>query len=300
MRKIIFLVFFLSFVSLINASFLIDVYHKDYGYVLRTVLVFDSKPNYSVLKHQDDIQINIMNCRKDATIQNIQIPNSNVLEAFDFLVSKDKVMVVLTINQTQQLISGEPYKVELYELSGELFKLVLDIFAIKNPKTLEEVRSFADFYKTIGKTELADEYYTIASNMKTVQQTQIVNKSTVKTQKPKKKFMKTLKVPAFLENIQNILNINVIIILTVSIVFIIVLIIIISKVVKKRVPKSDFEDKNQRSTQGFGDNEFQKRMVLKLAAQEWESEAIAMELNLPLDDVHRMRGSDIDDELERF
>ncbi len=300
MRKIIFLVFFLSFVSLINASFLIDVYHKDYGYVLRTVLVFDSKPNYSVLKHQDDIQINIMNCRKDATIKNIQIPNSNVLKAFDFLVSKDKVIVVLSVNQTLQLISGEPYKVELYELSGELFKLVLDVFAIKNPKTLEEVSSFANFYKTMGKTELAEEYYTIALDMKTVQQTQTITDSTIITQKPKRKLMKTLQVPAFLENIKNILNTNVIIILAVSIVFVIVLIIIISKVVKKRVPKSDFEDKIQRSTRGFGDNKFQKKMVLKLAAQEWESEAIAMELNLPLDDVHRMRGSDIDDELERI
>jgi hypothetical protein len=209
-------------------------------------------------------------------------------------------MVVLSINQTLQLISGEPYKVELYELSGELFKLVLDVFAIKNPKTLEEVRSFADFYKTIGKTELAEEYYTITSDMKTVQQTQTVTESTVKTQKPKRKLMKTLQVPAFLENIKNILNTNVIIILAVSIVFVIVLIMIISKVVKKRVPKSDFEDKSQRPTRGFGDIEFQKKMVLKLVAQEWESEAIAMELNLPLDDVHRMRGSDIDDELERI
>ena len=300
MRKIIFLVFFLSFVSLINASFLIDVYHKDYGYIVRTVLVFDSKPNYSVLKHQDDIQINILNCRKDATIQNIQVPNCNVIKAFDFLVSKDKVMVVLTINQTQQLISGEPYKVELYELSGELFKLVLDVFAIKNPKTLEEVRSFADFYKTIGKTELAEEYYTIALDMKTVQQTQTITDSTIKTQKPKNIFKKTLQSLTFIESLKSTLNIKVVIILVASIILFIVMIVIISKVVKKKVPKSDFEDKIQRSTRGFGDNEFQKKMVLKLAAQEWESEAIAMELNLPLDDVHRMRGSDIDDELERI
>ncbi|MBC8414892.1 MAG: hypothetical protein H8E11_00490, partial [Candidatus Cloacimonetes bacterium] len=240
MRKRIFLVFFLSFVSLINASFLIDVYHKDYGYIVRTVLVFDSKPNYSVLKHQDDIQINILNCRKDATIQNIQIPNSNVLKAFDFLVSKDKVMVVLSINQTLQLISGEPYKVELYELSGELFKLVLDVFAIKNPKTLEEVRCFADFYKTIGKTELADEYYTIASELKTVQPTQTVTDSIVKTREPKNFFKKTLQSLTFIESLKNTLNIKVVIILAAGIVFVIILIVIISKVTKKKVPKSDF------------------------------------------------------------
>ncbi len=300
MRKRIFLVFFLSFVSLINASFLIDVYHKDYGYIVRTVLVFDSKPNYSVIKHEDDIQINILNCRKDATIQNVQVPNSNVLKAFDFLVSKDKVMIVLTMNQTLQLISGEPYKVELYELSGELFKLVLDVFAIKNPKTLEEVRCFADFYKTIGKTELAEEYYTIASELKTVQPTQTVTDSVVKTREPKNFFKKTLQSLTFIESLKNTLNIKVVIILAAGIVLFIVLIVIISKVTKKKIPKSDFEDKSQRSTCGFGDSEFQKKMVLKLAAQEWESEAIAMELNLPLDDVHRMRGSDIDDELERF
>ncbi len=290
MRKIIFLVFFLSFVSLINANFLIDVYHQDYGYIVRTVLVFDSKPNYSVLKHPDDIQIDILNCRKDATIQNILIPNSNVIKAFDFLVSKDKVIVVLSVNQTLQLISGEPYKVELYELSGELFKLVLDVFVIKDPKTLEEVHSFADFYKTIGKTELAEKYYTIASGLKSVQKTQTVTDSTIKTQESL----------TFIESLKNTLNIKVVIILAIGIIFIIIVIMIISQVAKKKIPKSEFEDKNQRSARGFGDNEFQKKMVLKLAAQNWESEAIAMELNLPLDDVHRMRGSDIDDELERF
>jgi len=300
MRKIIFLVIFLSFVSLINASFLIDVYHQDYGYIDRTVLVFDSKPNYSVLKHQDDIQINIMNCRKDATIQNIQIPNNKVLKAFDYLVSKDKVMVVIIVNQTQQLISGEPYKVELYELSGEFYKLVLDVFAITNPKTLEEVRSFANFYETIGKTELANEYYTIASELKSVQSMQTVTDSTIKIQEPKNIVKKTLQSLTFFKSLKNTLNTKAVIILAVGIVLFIILIVIILKAVKKKEPKPDFEDKSQRSTRGFGDNEFQKKMVLKLAAQEWESEAIAMELNLPLDDVHRMRGSDIDDELERF
>ena len=219
MRRIFFLLIFISLVSLINASFLIDVYHKDYGYILRTVLVFDSKPNYSVLKHQDDIQINILNCRKDATIQNAQVPNSNVLKAFDFLVSKDKVMVVLSINQTLQLISGEPYKVELYELSGELFKLVLDVFAIKNPKTLEEVRSFADFYKTIGKTELADEYYTIATELKTIKSVQTVTDGVVKTREPKNFFKKIPQSLTFLQNIKNILSMKIIIMLVAGIVY---------------------------------------------------------------------------------
>jgi hypothetical protein len=50
MRKIIFLVFFLSFVSLINASFLIDVYHKDYGYIVRTQRCY--YPEYSNSQQQ--------------------------------------------------------------------------------------------------------------------------------------------------------------------------------------------------------------------------------------------------------
>ncbi|MBT5420732.1 MAG: hypothetical protein HOK80_07555, partial [Candidatus Cloacimonetes bacterium] len=123
-----FILFFLIFISLLNANYLIDVYHKDYGVIDRTVLVFDTRPDYEILKHESDLQINLSGCRKDASLRESNITNSKVITGLNYLVTKDKVSVSIGINTSQLLITGEIYKVEGMELQGDVFKLVLDIF----------------------------------------------------------------------------------------------------------------------------------------------------------------------------
>ena len=107
-----FILMLLVLISLLNANFLIDVYHKDYGVIDRTVLVFDTKPNYEILKHESDLQINLHGCRKDASLQKTGINNSKVITGLDYLISEDKVMVMININTSQLLVTGEIYKVD--------------------------------------------------------------------------------------------------------------------------------------------------------------------------------------------
>ena len=154
--KRIFILFFFLLISLLNASFIIDAYHKDYGVINRTVLVFDTKPEYEILKHESDIQINLQGCRKDASLQKMNISNSKVITGFDYIVSEDKVAVMIKINTKQLLITGEVYIVEGIELQGDVFKLVFDIFISTNPQSLSELTSYASFYKTTGNLELAN------------------------------------------------------------------------------------------------------------------------------------------------
>ena len=299
MKKAILFVIFLSFFTLLGANYLIDVYHKDYGMIDRTVLVLASKPQYSILQHEGDIQINFTNCRKDATIRNIKIPDSKVLQAFDFLVTEDKVMVIITINQARQLITGERYQLETLELKGEVFKLVFDIFTTKNPKTVEELKSFASFYEMTGKKDLVAKYKSIAEKLEAEQVFLVQEDSTAQPEATLQKQRQVFRPQSFFEKLKSTMSTTMLIILALGLILITVVIIILILLLKKK-PEPEFEEKSLRFTKGFGDEEFQKRMVLKLAENGWDSEEIAKELELHLEDVHRMRGIDLDEDLERI
>ncbi|MCK4653236.1 MAG: hypothetical protein KAU01_02200 [Candidatus Cloacimonetes bacterium] len=300
MKKTFLFIILLSLLTLLEANFLIDVYHKDYGVIDRIVLVLATKPQYSILKHEGDIQINFSNCRKDATIQNMKVPNSEVLQGFYYLIAKDKVMVIITINQARQLITGERYQLETMELKGEVFKLVLDIFTTKNPKTVEELKSFANFYEMTDKKDLAAEYKSIAEKLEAEQVILVQEDSSLKTKITTEKLIQVFKPPTFFETLKSIMSKKMLIILSLGIILIIVMIFLLISVLKKKESEPEFEEKSLRSTVGFGKEKFQKKIVMKLAENGWNSEEIAKEMELLLEDVHRMRGSDFEEDLERI
>ena len=157
MKRLFILLFFLL-ISFLNASIIIDAYYKDYGIINRTVFVFDTRPEYEILKHESNIQINLSGCRKDVSLQKLKILNSKVITGFNYNVSEDKVAVVVNINTSHLLVTGEAYKVEGMELQGDVFKLVLDIFISSKPQSLSELTSYASFYETTGNLELANDY----------------------------------------------------------------------------------------------------------------------------------------------
>ena len=291
---------FLTLLTLLEANFLIDVYHKDYGTIDRTVLVLATKPRYSILKHEGDIQINFTNCRKDVTIQNIKVPNSKVLQAFDYLTTKDKVMIIITINQARQLITGERYHLETLELKGEVFKLVLDIFTTKNPKTVEELQSFISFYEMTGKKDLVNEYKSIVEKLETEQIILAQEGSTTQPETTTQKQRRVFRFQSLFEKLKSIMSTKMLIILALGLILFIVVIILLIRVLKKKKLEPEFEEKSLRSTKGFGDEEFKKKMVMKLAENGWDTEEIAKEMELHLEDVHRMRGSDFEEDLERI
>ncbi|MCF7858285.1 MAG: hypothetical protein K9N07_03025 [Candidatus Cloacimonetes bacterium] len=300
MKRIVIFLFLIIFTGL-NASYLIDLYHKDYGVIDRTVLVFDTKPDYEILKHESDIQININNCRKDASLKSINLTNSKVLTGINYLVSKDKVMVMLDINTTQLLISGEIYKVDGMELKSDLFKLVLDIFIATNPQSLSDLTSYSNFYTAIGNKELADQYNQKIAILNEKLKDQVPIDEVANVQTPKKKISSDLlkKTKIFLKEFSSKFDYKLVGILFAGIILLVVVIILIVKFSKK----GNDIDKNSdslRSTSGFAEMDYLEKIVKSLADQDWDFEEIAKEVELPVDEVQRIIAPDIVQEVERL
>ena len=301
MKRIFILLFFLL-ISLLNASFIIDAYHKDYGVINRTVLVFDTKPEYEILKHESDIQINLQGCRKDASLQKLNISNSKVITGFNYIVSEDKVIVMININTSQLLITGEVYKVEGMELQGNVFKLVLDIFISTNPQSLSELTSYASFYKTTGNLELANEYnnQVIKVHNTIKAQRENIGAKLPETITMKKSTIVTTKLKSSFQNFISILNIKIIGFILLAIVLFVIVIYLIYKLTHKKTSALDKDKSSLRPMDGFADNEYLEEVAKKLAEKNWKVEEIAKELEITFEEAQKIIAPDLELEMERL
>lgn len=297
-----FILIFLVLISLLNASFLIDVYYKDYGVINRTVLVFDTKPQYDILKHESDIQINLQKCRKDVSLQKLDLTNSNVVTDYDYQISKDKVMVTININTSQLLVTGEIYKVEGMEIQGDVFKLVLDIFISTNPQTLSELASYAAFYKTTGNDKLADEYQqqVLALNTKIKEQQKSTTTHSTQTVTTKGQAGIINKLKSYIQEFRTKLNMKIIAYAVCAIILLAFVIFLIIKFSHKRGSAFDVDGNSLRPTDGFAENTFLEKAARDLAAKNWGMEEIAKELELPFEEVQKIIAPDLEQELERL
>lgn len=291
----------LVLISLLNANFLIDVYHKNYGIIDRTVLVFDTKPNYEILKHESNLQINLHGCRKDASVQKFNISNNKVITRFDYQVTPDKVVVFININ-TSEMPVGEIYKVEGMELQGDVFKLVLDIFISTDPQTLSELTVYADFYEKMGKTELAKEYnrkvIELHKKLKSQQKITDTNPTQAVTKKESVKVADNVK--SHFQNFISKLNFKLIGIILGAIVLLIIVIFLIIKLSQKKTSAFEEDGESLRPTDGFADMEYLEKLAKDLAAKDWNVDEIAKELELPLETVQQIIAPDLEQELEHL
>ncbi|MEA2096170.1 MAG: hypothetical protein U9P73_05695 [Candidatus Cloacimonadota bacterium] len=301
MRRTFILIFLVS-ISLLNANFLIDVYHKDYGVIDRTVLVFDTKPNYEILKHESDLQINLHGCRKDVSLKKIGINNSKVITGLDYLISEDQVMVMININTSQLLVTGEIYKVDGMELQGDVFKLVLDIFISTDPHTLSELTSYASFYEKTGDIKLANEYNNkvLALHNEIKSQKKTTNTKTTQTITNKKSVKVTEKIKSLVKDISSKLNLKIVGFALGTLILLIVVIFLIIKLLRKKTSAFDLDDNSIRPTDGFADSAYLEKIAKDLAARNWEIDQIAKELELPLEKVQRIIAPDLEQELEHL
>jgi len=277
MKKIL-LLFLSIFSSLVFANNLSNVYHKNYGIIDRTVLVFEKSPDYSIIKQDKKIKVILQDCNKAVSIENTQIPGNLVLESFDF--KKENSNLVFTIS------TDSIYILKYFSLKEKKkFKLVLDIFLKKEPEAIEDFLSYANFYQTVGYQKKGEKYLEIAENLKTQKtkedslknnQKQIDLERMIEGQKRNEKQRKIIKA----YKIQMVfLGFSVLI----------GLVLLILAFPKKKKSKLDTNEQNYRSTEGFGSFEFRKKMVRKLTEHKWESEEIARELNLTNDEVKRLQ-----------
>ncbi len=297
--KKIFLLTFISFITLLNANFLIDAYHKDYGVIDRTVLVFDTKPQYDILKHGSSIEVSLEGCRKDASLQNISIIDSKVITGFDYLISGDGIKVIININTTQLLITGEIYRINGMELQGDVFKLVLDIFISNNPQSLSELSSYASFYEEIGNEELADEYNDKVVKLHNKTKAQQENAITQVDNSNDKISVFSIPLTSAKELISKI-DLKILGIVVGLIVLIVVVIILIVKLFRKKTSTTDTDIDSLRPIDGFADIVYLKEVAKKLAALKWEVDEIAKELEIPTEEVQRFIALDLAQELEHL
>ncbi|MDP8200763.1 MAG: hypothetical protein P9M11_01320 [Candidatus Tenebribacter burtonii] len=285
MRKV-FILSLLMVISFLNASYLVDVYHRDYGVIDRTVLVFDTKPQYKIFTNESNIQINLQECRKNISLKKLAIPNSKVLTSYDYIASEDQVTAMIDINISRLPVTSETYKVNIMELQEDVFKLVLDIFILANPQSLFELTSYASFYKTTGYFKLAEEYEKLVVNFKdkikqqenaTVQSKQIVNS--------KKQTKVIYIIQSLIQKFNTEFTFKIVGIALVSLFLLFVVIFILSP---KKASKIDLNKKLIRPTDGFADDTFMEKVARKLAAKDWKVEEIAKELELPLEKVKKI------------
>jgi len=298
MKKILLLTF-ITFITILNANFLIDAYHKDYGVIDRTVLVFDTKPQYDILKHGSSIEVKLDGCRKDASLQNISVIDSKVLTGFDYLISGDGIKVIININTTQLLITGEVYRVNGMELQGNVFKLVLDIFISNNPQSLSELSSYASFYKEIGNEELAEDYNDKVVKLNNKIKAQQENAITQDENSRSKISVSSILIDTAKELISK-LNFGILGIVAGIIALIVIIIILIDKLFGKKTSTTDTDVDSLRPVDGFADNAYLKEVAKKLAALNWDVDEIAKELELPFEEVQKFIAPDLAQELEHL
>lgn len=297
-----FIIFCLVITSFLHANFLIDVYHKDYGVIDRTVLVFDTKPDYEILKHESDLQINLPGCRKDAAIQKFDIPNNKVITGFDYQVTEDKVVTLIKINTTQLLVSGEIYKVEGMELQGDVFKLVLDIFITTNPNTLSDLTSYASFYEKTGNEKLAKEYNekVLELHGKLKSQQEDADSKTLQVAANDETERVTEKVKSDFKKLTSKLNFQLIGIIFIIIILLFVVTFLIIKLSRKKTSAFKVDDDSLRPTDGFADSKYLEEIAKDLSKQDWDVEEIAKELEVPIETVQRIIAPDLEQELEHL
>jgi len=299
MKRFLFVIFMILIIhSILFATVFNKIYHKDYGEVDRIVLVFNEKPDFNIIENNANIQIEILNCTKAVNIKDQSIDDSNILKNFTFYQYDNNLIITIALDQEFFLLKGSEYNLEKLELPGEIYKLVLDIFSTSEPKTIKEHEGFADFFNSVGFSKRAKFHLQEAEKLKTQnlsskkQTPPPVDRDLQKTEKtdedqPKKDIPKTKKKNFFksiLESLRKLDTTISIIILLILIIIIIILIVILNK----KTSGSKTTKIGYRTTEGFGDEEFRKKMVLKLAESGWKNEAIAKELNIKTEEVNKI------------
>ena len=288
MKKTSLVILLLSvFISLFSLNTLKDVYHKNYGYIDRVVFVFDKYPNYEIIKNRKDIQINIRNCRKSEKVKNHSFPDNKVLEDFTVAAYGNDMIAIIVTDSSYVLKNFR------FEEKND-FKLVLDIFAKAEPENYEEFVSFGNFYKTVGNPKKGNMYLEKATKLKEKMTEQIEADTIIQTvsadtsdnlsekqenvvaeQSPQKQKAKIKK--------------DRIILFFLLIVLFNVIILIFKKLKGGKKVVSEIKESSFRQTDGFGSEEFQKRMVKKLSEEGWKVREIAQELNLSETKVEKIQ-----------
>ncbi len=154
--KKLFSIFLLIFiVNILSSAELTKIYHGDFGEIDRTVLVFNNKINYKVTQKisKKQIIIDVKNCTKAPNVDPVQIISSNVLDKLLITESSNNISIII--------FTDKKYYLKYFSIKSKPFKIVLDIYNTKIPKTIVEHLSFSKFYYKVGFYSKAIKEYKI-------------------------------------------------------------------------------------------------------------------------------------------
>ncbi|NQV18769.1 MAG: hypothetical protein HQ534_09530 [Armatimonadetes bacterium] len=363
-KAIVIFIFFASAILLQGVTFQ-KYYHANFGIIERIVLVFDNKPTKVIEQNNKEILITISNCRKEANIEEKQVPDNLVLEYFRFMKKANDVIVIISLD-TNYVFD----KLEYFDEEAKVYKIVLDVFNTKDPQTPEEHMSFADYYGALGKKDKAEFHSSQAleiekemlekemaeEEIETIPQVeeeiaieeeaviedslpeielQVIDSisetfleesiftetdTIIESIIPESTFVESIVSATDTTEIQDTTLIvqpeesdtlgvglsdeesreNVFLKLLLKVLSALFLIFFIKTIIKfarigrrkkseEELELEEEEEKDYRSYEGFGSEEFKKKMIFKLIDKDWEPEEIAKELNLTLEEVIRLQ-----------
>ena len=291
-KTVIFIVFICIAISL-NANVFIDMYSKNYGKIDRCILVFDSKPKYRIIENDYDIQLNISNCKKDIDIRNLNFSDNEVIESYDYYSTEDKVMVIITIDQSHDLQTNIKYRLDVFEDEGTYFRLILDIFATNTPKTYQDYVGFATYYEETNRSEMARPYREMVQKLET-EMPELVQQLKVEQQPSESKSI-----------MQVILTPSRIILVMIGLLLLAALIYLFHHFRKSKEIEEDEKEEeekiiNLRELNGFGSESFRKTIINKLKEYAWDEDSIAKQMEMKPDKIYQILNSDLEAELERI
>ncbi len=130
---------------------IIHSYYKDYDDIIRIVFVLDQKTYYKTMMDVDNHQINLelQNTTKLKNMLPLKISSENkLIENVQFKQNKKEILINISCKSS--------YYAESFYLSGDRFKIVVDIYKNEIPENNEMVNNYLIFYEIVGFYDKAE------------------------------------------------------------------------------------------------------------------------------------------------
>ena len=149
MKKITILICLLVFSVQLFCSQLIHAYFGDYREVVRVVFVFPRDVHYSTLMDTDNrnILIHVSATALSPSLLNVDFSSTELISHVTFEPQGRDLRIALFTNVV--------FYAETFLHRDDTFKIVVDVFRQREPRTLDQAHAVLNFYETVGYHERA-------------------------------------------------------------------------------------------------------------------------------------------------
>ena len=272
-RTLLTALFLFSFpISLFSVQ-LQRTYFRNYDYINRLVFVFDKKPTFIIENEDLEIKVIIVKSNKNLKVKKFQTKDNIVFKELEYFQKENSLDINI------KTYTESTFKYFGFFEKGK-YKIVLDVYKIVSPQTIDEHRSFATFYERVGYHKKAASQKSEIAKLENIKITKPIKQDTIIEKKVEEKTKEEVVLSKVLEpdlvKRKELIS-NEIIVVSIGISLLLTFVILIFKKKKKKIILKSSSMRNQN---GFGSDEFQEKMVKLLQGNNWEIPEIARELYL--------------------